>query len=114
MDDTVDGRVLGEDLVDGLLVGEVDLVEVGATAADQLNAVEGDLGGVVEVVDNDDIVVVLEESEGGEGANVAGSTGGRGWVSRWDAMGRGGQLMREQCDSNCSTRDGEGTQQHTR
>ena len=77
VDDTVDGRVLGEDLVDGLLVSEVDLVEVGATAADQLNAVEGDLGGVVEVVDDDDIVAVLQESEGGEGANVAGSTGGK-------------------------------------
>jgi hypothetical protein len=73
VDHAVNGRVLGKDLVDGLLVGNVELVEVGTAAADQLNAVEGNLGRVVEAVDNDDIVSVLEQSEGGEGTNVAGS-----------------------------------------
>lgn len=74
VDDGVDGGVLLEDLVEGLLVGNVDLVEVGTAAAEQLDAVEGDLGRVVEVVDNDDIVTVLKEGEGGEGADVAGTT----------------------------------------
>lgn len=34
MNDTVNGRVLGKDLVQGLVIGDVDLVEVGATARD--------------------------------------------------------------------------------
>lgn len=75
MDDAVNGRVLGEDVVEGLLVGDVDLVEVGATAAEQLDAVEGNLGRVVQAVDDDDIVAVLEEGQRRERANVARSTG---------------------------------------
>lgn len=72
VDDAVNGRMLGEDSVEGRLVRDVDLVEVGTAAADELDAVEGHLGGVVEVVDNDDVVAVLEQSERREGANVAG------------------------------------------
>jgi hypothetical protein len=49
-------------------------VERGPPAADELDAVECDLGRVVQVVDDDDIVVVLEERERREGANVAGAT----------------------------------------
>ena len=75
VNDRVNGGVLGEDIVEGLLVGDVDLVEVGAAAADELDAVEGDLGGVVEVVDNDDVVAVLKENQRREGANVARSAG---------------------------------------
>ncbi|KAJ6444934.1 LOW QUALITY PROTEIN: putative quinone oxidoreductase [Purpureocillium lavendulum] len=76
VDDAVDGGVLGKDLVEALLVGDVDLVEGGPATAEKLDAVEGDLGRVVEAVDNDDIVAVLEEGEAREGANVAGATGG--------------------------------------
>lgn len=76
MDDGVNVRVLLEDVVEGLLVRHIDLVEVGAAAGDDLDAVESHLGRVVEVVDNDYIVPVLEEGEGGEGANVAGTTAG--------------------------------------
>lgn len=74
VDDTVDLGVLGEDLVEGLLVDNIDIVEVRAAAADELDAVKGNLGGVVEVVDNHDIVAVLEECQRGEGANVSGTT----------------------------------------
>src|SRR5699024_3480513 len=74
VDDAVNGGVLGKDLVEAFLVGHVDLVEVWAAAAEELDAVEGNLGRVVEVVDNDDIVAMLEEGEGGEGTNVAGAT----------------------------------------
>lgn len=71
MNDRVNGGMLGEDIVESLFVGDVDLVEVWATAGDELDTVEGNLGGVVEVVDNDDVVAVLEKSEGRERANVA-------------------------------------------
>lgn len=75
MDDTVNLRVFGKDLIEGLLVGDVDLVESGAAAAQKLNAIEDNLGRVVEAVDDDDIVAVVEEGERGEGADVARSTG---------------------------------------
>lgn len=63
MNDAVNGRVLGEDIVNGLLVGDVDLVEVRAAATEQLDSVEGHFGRVVQAVDNDDVVAVLEEGE---------------------------------------------------
>ncbi|GJC78324.1 hypothetical protein ColLi_01162 [Colletotrichum liriopes] len=66
VDDTVNLGVLLEDLIEAGLVGDVNLVEVGALAAQELNAVDGDLGRVVEAVDNDNIVAVLEQREGGE------------------------------------------------
>lgn len=74
MDHGVDGRVLLEDLAQRLLVGDVDLVELGAAAADELDAVERDLGRIVEVIDYDDIVAVLEKRQRRERANVAGAT----------------------------------------
>ena len=82
MNDTINGRVLGKDLIEALVIGHIDLIEVGAAAAQQLNAVEGDLGGVVEGVDDDDVVAVLEEGEGGEATNVAGATASGGSVSK--------------------------------
>lgn len=74
MDDAVDGRVLLEDGVKGGLIGHVDVVEGGALPAEELHAVEGHDGRVVQVVDDDDIVAVLEEREGREGPDVAGAT----------------------------------------
>jgi hypothetical protein len=75
VNDIVDIRVLLEHLVQGLLISDVERVVLGSLAADQLNAVQDLLGGVVEVVDDDDLVVGLEESERGERADVAGATG---------------------------------------
>lgn len=74
VDDIVDVGVLGEDLVQGGLVGDVDLVEERTLARDQLDAVDDLLGRVVQVVDDDDLVVGLKQSKGGERANVAGAT----------------------------------------
>jgi hypothetical protein len=74
VDDAVDGGVLGEHLVQSLLVCDVNLVEVGTAAGQQLDAVEGDLGGVVEAVYNDDIVAGVQQGQSREGANVARST----------------------------------------
>lgn len=74
MNHAVDLGVLLEDLVEGGLVGDVDLVEVGSLAAEEFDAVNRDLGGVVEAVDDDHIVSVLEKGQGGEGADVARAT----------------------------------------
>ena len=43
VDDAVNGGVLGKDLVEALLVGHVDLVEVGTAAAEKLDAVDSHL-----------------------------------------------------------------------
>lgn len=66
VDDTVDGWVLLKDLVESLLVRDVGLVKLGSLAADELDAVESDLGGVVEVIDNHHFVAVLEQRKRGE------------------------------------------------
>lgn len=76
VDDAVDIRVFLEYGVELLLVGDVGLVKRGSLSRNELDAVEGDLGGVVEVIYNDDLVAVLQKSQRREGANVAGSTAG--------------------------------------
>lgn len=76
VDNTVNVRVLLEHLVQLLLIGDIAGVELGSLAANELDAVEDFVRGVVEVVDDNDLVVCLEEGEGSEGANVAGATGG--------------------------------------
>jgi hypothetical protein len=63
VDDIVNVRVLGKDLVQRGLVGDVALVEGGPLAADELDAVDHLGRRVVQVVDDDDLVVGLEESE---------------------------------------------------
>lgn len=42
VDNTVNGRMLGKDVVNGLLVRHINLVKVGATATQKLNAIKGD------------------------------------------------------------------------
>ena len=63
VNDAVDRGVRLEDLVQSAFLGEVRLVENGPLAADKLDAVEGDLGGVVEVIYDNDLIAMLEESE---------------------------------------------------
>lgn len=74
VNDTVNGGVLLEDLVESLLILDVGLVELGSLAADELDAVESNLRGVVEVIDNHHFVSVLEQRQRSEGANVTGAT----------------------------------------
>lgn len=73
MYDIVDVWVLVEDGIEVLFIRYVAVVVFGPLAADELDAVQDFLGGVVEVVDDDDFVVGLEEGESGEGADVAGA-----------------------------------------
>jgi hypothetical protein len=68
-----------EHLVEILLVGDIELNELGLLAGDQFNAVQSLGGGVVQVVSNDDLVASLQQSEGGERANVARATAGVSW-----------------------------------
>lgn len=49
-------------------------MELGSLSRDELDAVEGDLGGVVEVIYNNDLVSILQKCQRCEGANVASST----------------------------------------
>ena len=76
VDDTVDGRVLLKNRVEGRFVSHVDLVEGRALPRQELHAVEGHGRRVVQAVHDDDIVVILKEREGCEGADVAGSSRG--------------------------------------
>jgi hypothetical protein len=76
VDDIVNVRVLGEDLVQRGLVGDVALVEGGPLAADELDAIDHLGRRVVQVVDDDDLVVGLQKGERREGADVARATVG--------------------------------------
>ena len=76
MDDIVNVWVLSEDLVERCLVCDVAFVEGGSLAADELDAVDDFWRGVVEVVDDDDLVICLKKGKGCEGANVASATAG--------------------------------------
>ena len=75
MDDAVDVGMRSENLVQFFLGRNVHLVEGRATSADDVNALQGDYRRIVEVIDQNDTKPILEEGEGGEGANVARSAG---------------------------------------
>ena len=78
MDHAVNVGVSFEHLVEVGLLGDIELNELSLLAADGLNAVQRLDRGVVQVVSNDDLVASLQQSEGGEGANVARATAGGG------------------------------------
>ena len=90
MNDAVNVGVGLEDLVEAILLGDIKLDELGLLAADSLNTVEGLGGGVVQVISDDDLVASLEQGEGGEGANVTGTTSGAiSWDAQWGQDGGG-------------------------
>ena len=76
VDNAVNVGVGLEHLVKGILLSDIELDELGLLAGDQLNALEGLGGGVVQVVSDDNLVTGLEEGKGGERANVARTTVG--------------------------------------
>ena len=71
----IDIGVSLEDLVESCLFGDIELHEFGSLAGDELDAVDHLIGRVVEIVGNDNLVAGVQEGQGSEGANVAGSTG---------------------------------------
>lgn len=74
VDNTVNIGMRLKDLLKCWLVGDIDLVEDGPLAAQQLDAVQANLGRIVQAVDDDHIVTVLKECEGRERPNVASAT----------------------------------------
>lgn len=75
MDDSLK-PLRGEDLVQRLLVAEVNLAEVevvGVVSGEFPDAEDGELGGVVEVVEDDNAEAELEKLEDGVAADVAGA-----------------------------------------
>lgn len=74
VNDAVDGGMLLKYFVYCTFLGEVGLVKDRPLPSDKLNAIEGDLRGVVEVVYNDDLIAMLKQSEGSEGSNVSRTT----------------------------------------
>ena len=66
VDDTVDIRMRSEDLVQSFFICDIDLVELWSLSAEQLNAVEGNLGGIVEGIDDDDFVTMLKKGKARE------------------------------------------------
>jgi len=69
--DTVNVRMLLKHLIQLLLIRDVALYVLGLLAADQLYAIDDLGGGVVEIIDDHDLVVGFEQGEGSEGADVA-------------------------------------------
>lgn len=57
VDYTIDLRILFEDLVQSTGLSDVEIVEGWALSADQLDAVDGFLRRVAEVVDDDDLII---------------------------------------------------------
>jgi hypothetical protein len=81
VDDTVDVRVLLEDIVEILLICDVDLIIVRLLAADELYSVQGFWRRVVEVVDNDNLVAGVQQRKDRKGANVASAAVSRSAVN---------------------------------
>lgn len=74
MNDIVNIRVLVKDSVESRFVGDIELDEFWALAADQLYSIEDLLGRIVEIVCDDDFVASFEESERCKRADVASAT----------------------------------------
>lgn len=104
MDHAVNVGVSFKHLVEVGLLGDIELNELSLLAADGLNAVQRLGGGVVQVVSNDDLVASLQQSEGGEGANVARATAGRlvGFtrVNVYDLPSNKNRTSRHDCDNS--------------
>ncbi len=88
MDNTVDIWMSRENFVQCGLVRHIHFVEFGSLAAEDLNAIEGNLGGIVKAVDNHHLVAMFEEGEGRERPDVSSASGRRrisicSWCGVW-------------------------------
>lgn len=66
--------MLGEDLVESCLIGDVELIKSRPLSADELDAVHDLFRRIVKIVDNDDLVIGLKKCKGREGTNVTRTT----------------------------------------
>lgn len=74
MDNIVNVGVLLEDLIQSGLIGDINIVESGALATDELDAIDDLLRRIVEIIDNYNLVIGFEERENCKGTNIAGSS----------------------------------------
>ena len=56
--------VLSKDIVKGLLIGDVGTVKFRSLPTDELDSIEHHLGGIIQIVDNDNLVPCLEQGQG--------------------------------------------------
>jgi hypothetical protein len=69
--DIIDIRMLTKHLIQSCFVGDVYIVVNGTLPGDEFDAIDAFFRGIVEIVDDDDLVFCLEKSECSEGADVA-------------------------------------------
>jgi hypothetical protein len=62
VDNAVNAGILCEDLVKTVFICDIDLIEVWPLSADELNAVQRNLGRVVEAIDNYNLIAMFKES----------------------------------------------------
>lgn len=74
MNNAVDVWVFLEDIIQSRFVCDVHFVERRSLAGDELNTVDDFFRGIVEVVDDDNVVARLEKSNDSEGTNVTAAT----------------------------------------
>lgn len=73
MNDTIDVPMLREHLIQFCLISNVTLIVLRTLAANQLDAVDDLSGGIVEIVDDDDVIVRFKQRERRERTDVAGA-----------------------------------------
>jgi hypothetical protein len=66
VDNTINVGMRSEDVVQCHFICDVDLVEVWSLAAEEFDAVEGDLGGIVQIIDYHDFIAMFKEGQRGE------------------------------------------------
>jgi len=86
MNNTVNVRVRRKNLVEGSLVGNVDIMEGRALARDQLDTIEAFFGCIVQAVNDNDLVAGFKKGEDCEGADVANAAKMRSGVSEEQAV----------------------------
>jgi len=74
MNNTVNVGMRSEHLVQCLLICDVNLVEIRSLSAEKFDAIEGDFGGIVQAVDDDDLVTMFEEGERGKRPDITGAS----------------------------------------
>lgn len=75
VDHGVNLRMLLENPIQALLIGDIDVVEFGLLPADELDTVEDLLARVVQVIHDDNIVPSAQKFQRGEGTDISSSSG---------------------------------------
>ncbi len=71
MNDAVNVRMFIEDIIKSSFIGDIYIVKEWTFSTDQFDAVDTFLGGIVKIVDDDDLVVSLQEGKCSERSNIS-------------------------------------------